>query len=189
MSFDEPRKIRDPRTLSALAHPVRMGILEALTVDGPLTATELGDRLDESPANCSWHLRKLSEHDFVEEAPGEGRKRPWRIKSHGMRWSSEDASGAELVAGYELEAMMAQRCLDRFLGSSGETDAKWRDSRSFAQTASYVTVEELKAMIDEVVAVIRRHEDRIEDASKRPEGAQLCEFVMLASRTDFGGAR
>ena len=51
--------------------------MELLTVSGPLTATELADRLDETPANCSWHLRKLAEHDFVEEAGGGiGRKRP-----------------------------------------------------------------------------------------------------------------
>ena len=35
-----------------------------------MTASQLADRLDESPANCSWHLRKLAEHDFIEEAEG-----------------------------------------------------------------------------------------------------------------------
>ena len=64
----EPRRLRDPRALTAVAHPVRMGILELLSVEGAMTATELADRLDESPANCSWHLRKLAEHDFIEEA-------------------------------------------------------------------------------------------------------------------------
>src|SRR4051794_21654441 len=73
------RRLHDARELMALAHPVRMGIIEHLSVSGPLTATELADRLDESPANCSWHLRKLAEHGFVEEAGGGiGRKRPWR---------------------------------------------------------------------------------------------------------------
>src|SRR4051794_10493834 len=73
------RRLSDPRELQALAHPVRLGIMELLTVSGPLTATELADRLDETPANCSWHLRKLAEHEFVEEAGGGiGRQRPWR---------------------------------------------------------------------------------------------------------------
>src|SRR4051794_34065627 len=73
------RRLSDPRELQALAHPVRLGIMELLTVAGPLTATELADRLDETPANCSWHLRKLAEHAFVEEAGGGiGRQRPWR---------------------------------------------------------------------------------------------------------------
>src|SRR6478672_6158684 len=115
MSFEDRRNVRDPRTLSALAHPVRLGILEALTIEGPLTATELGDRLGESPANCSWHLRKLAEHDFVEEAPGQGRKRPWQVRTVGLEWISEGTSPAEQRAGREFEAMIAQRSLDRYL--------------------------------------------------------------------------
>ena len=79
----EPRRLRDPRALTAVAHPVRMGIIELLTIEGAMTATELADRLDESPANCSWHLRKLAEHDFIEEAPGgTGRQRPWQMTQH-----------------------------------------------------------------------------------------------------------
>lgn len=62
------RQLTDPTDLRALAHPVRMSILEQLIVFGPLTASELATRIDESPANCSWHLRKLAEHGFVEEA-------------------------------------------------------------------------------------------------------------------------
>ncbi|MEO6512975.1 MAG: helix-turn-helix domain-containing protein, partial [Nocardioides sp.] len=77
------RRLNDVRELKALAHPVRMGIIEHLSVSGPLTATELADRMDETPANCSWHLRKLAEHGFVEEAEGgtagQGRKRPWQV--------------------------------------------------------------------------------------------------------------
>src|SRR4051794_23146766 len=69
------RRLSDPRELQALAHPVRIGIMELLTVSGPLTATELADMLDETPANCSWHLRKLAEHAFVDEA-GAGPRAP-----------------------------------------------------------------------------------------------------------------
>ena len=58
-----------------------------------MTATELADRLDESPANCSWHLRKLAEHGFIEEAAGgTGRQRPWQSGVSGMRWADDDDS-------------------------------------------------------------------------------------------------
>ena len=67
--------------------------MELLTVSGPLTATELADRLDETPANCSWHLRKLAEHDFVEEAGGGiGRQRPWQVRTVGLAWDEGDAT-------------------------------------------------------------------------------------------------
>ena len=56
-------------------------------MSGALTATQLADRLDETPANCSWHLRKLAEHAFVEEAGGGiGRQRPWQVRSVGLAW-------------------------------------------------------------------------------------------------------
>src|SRR5665811_909267 len=87
------RTLDDPRSLRAVAHPVRLGILEQLTIHGPMTATELADQLDETPSNCSWHLRKLAEHSFVEEAEGGvGRKRPWQIVSVGMQWGDVDES-------------------------------------------------------------------------------------------------
>ena len=93
------RRLQDPRELAALAHPVRLGIMELLTVSGPLTATELADRLDETPANCSWHLRKLAEHHFVEEAGGGiGRQRPWKVRSIGLAWDESDASPGQVRA-------------------------------------------------------------------------------------------
>ena len=115
----EPRRLKDPRELRAIAHPLRMSILEQLTVHGPLTATELSDRLGESPANCSWHLRKLAEHDFVEEAESAGgRRRPWQMSQIGMGWNTEDDTDAEtLVAGHALTRMWLERWMDRFLAA------------------------------------------------------------------------
>src|SRR5580692_2720183 len=82
----EVREISDARTLRALAHPVRIAIIEALSLDGPMTATEVGERIGESPTTCSFHLRQLSKYGFVEEAGGgKGRSRPWQVKSLGMR--------------------------------------------------------------------------------------------------------
>ena len=41
-----------------------------------MTASQAAARLDESPSNCSWHLRKLAEHGFVREARGGHRPQP-----------------------------------------------------------------------------------------------------------------
>ena len=101
------RRLKDARELSALAHPVRMGIIEHLSVSGPLTATELADRLDESPANCSWHLRKLAEHGFVEEAGGgTGRQRPWRVPGIGFTWDDPDAGPEQRRAAEALSEVV-----------------------------------------------------------------------------------
>ena len=101
MAFDGARELTDPRTMRALAHPVRLALLEALTHHGQLTATEAAEHVGESPSNCSFHLRQLAKYGFVEEAEGgTGRRRPWRAVTIGTRFTDvqEDTETA-LAAG------------------------------------------------------------------------------------------
>jgi DNA-binding transcriptional ArsR family regulator len=156
--------------------------MELLTVDGPLTATELADRLDETPANCSWHLRKLAEHHFVEEAGGGiGRQRPWRVRQVGLAWDDADATPGELRAGRALEEMLLQRQVTRFqqarahLHDDGERE--WAEASSSTQYASWLTAGELDALNVEIRAVLERYADRLTDPAKRPPGSRLCELV------------
>src|SRR6202046_5824535 len=88
----ELRKLTDARTMRALTHPVRVAMLEALTLGGAMTATELGEQIGESPTTCSFHLRQLAKYGWVEEAGGgKGRSRPWRLTSSGMQFRSAHA--------------------------------------------------------------------------------------------------
>jgi DNA-binding transcriptional ArsR family regulator len=176
------RRLSDPRELQALAHPVRLGIMELLTVDGPLTATELADRLDETPANCSWHLRKLAEHSFVEEAGGGiGRQRPWRVRSIGLAWDDVDATPGELRAGRALEEMLLQRQVTRFqqaraqLLDDGERD--WAEASNSTQFASWLTVDELDELNHEIRKLLERYAERLIAPDQRPAGSRLCELV------------
>ncbi len=176
------RRLQDPRELAALAHPVRLGIMELLTVSGPLTATELADRLDETPANCSWHLRKLAEHHFVEEAGGGiGRQRPWQVRSVGLAWDAADASPSEVRAGRALEQMLLERQVTRFHEARhrlhDDGDDAWGDAATSTQSASWLTLDELDELNGEVRAILERYTDRLTDSSKRPPGSRLCEFV------------
>jgi DNA-binding transcriptional ArsR family regulator len=176
------RRLQDPRELAALAHPVRLGIMELLTVSGPLTATELADRLDETPANCSWHLRKLAEHHFVEEAGGGiGRQRPWQVRSVGLAWDESDASPTEVRAGRALEQMLLERQVTRFHEARNrlhdDGDEAWGDAATSTQSASWLTLDELDELNSEVRAILERYSDRLTDSSKRPPGSRLCEFV------------
>ena len=50
-TWDEPLKLTDPKAMRALAHPVRMALLDLLGVAGTLTATQASEILGESPAN------------------------------------------------------------------------------------------------------------------------------------------
>ena len=176
------RRLSDPRELQALAHPVRLGIMELLTVSGPLTATELADRLDETPANCSWHLRKLAEHAFVEEAGGGiGRQRPWQVRSIGLAWDDVDATPGELRAGRALEELLLQRQVTRFQQARAQLlddgERAWAEAASSTQHASWLTTAELDSLNLEIRAVLERYADRLTDPALRPAGSRLCELV------------
>jgi DNA-binding transcriptional ArsR family regulator len=90
----------------ALAHPLRLDLLELLLVNGAMTASEAGRSLAESAANISWHLRKLPEHGFVRQnATGPGRARPWRIVAESLSWGddAEDSASSTALRDMALE--------------------------------------------------------------------------------------
>ncbi len=84
--------VTDPRTLRALAHPLRTGLLSLLRAEGPSTASRLGQRVGESSGTTSYHLRRLADLGFVEEVTGQGtaRERWWRAIHRSTRWRTED---------------------------------------------------------------------------------------------------
>src|SRR6202046_1160634 len=89
----ESMSITDPTVMRALAHPVRIALIELFGVHPTLTATQASEALGESPANCAFHLRTLAKYGFLEEAGGgRGRERPWKAseKAHRIRLPSSD---------------------------------------------------------------------------------------------------
>lgn len=181
MSYSS-RTLSDPRDLRAVAHPVRLGIMEQLIVRGAMTATELGERLDQSPANCSWHLRKLAEHGFVEEASGAvGRKRPWRAVDQGMSWSGDAGQSPEQVmAGEALSQILIEREVARFAESRarllGDT-RQWQDASTSSQSMVYLTARELDDLNQSIRALLMDKVDRFDRPELRPDGARLCAFM------------
>ena len=132
-----------PELLRALAHPVRIALIEELSIAGPMTATEVGERIGESPTTCSFHLRQLAKYGFVEEAGGgKGRARPWRMTSIGMSWgSAHDDPDAEIAAG-ALSRVIRERQLDRYrtwLQTKTAYPRRWREAAGDSEWAAYLT--------------------------------------------------
>ncbi len=108
-----PRQLKEAQELRALTHPVRLALLEVLSLEGPLTATEAGERIGESPTTCSFHLRQLAKYGFVEEAGGGGgRRRPWKLTRRGLSFSGE-GDAEQSIAAKELSNLLMQRWLVR----------------------------------------------------------------------------
>src|SRR6202020_2001511 len=79
---EDLRVITDATAMRAMAHPVRIALLDMFGLRETLTATQASEALGESPANCAFHLRTLAKYGFVKEAGGgRGRERPWALAS------------------------------------------------------------------------------------------------------------
>jgi DNA-binding transcriptional ArsR family regulator len=107
-----PRRqiVDDARAMRALAHPLRVALLEAMRRDGEITATRAAELLDESPGNMSWHLQTLAKYGFVEETGhGRGRARPWRLTSASHTFETGMADPERALAGEALERTFLER--------------------------------------------------------------------------------
>jgi DNA-binding transcriptional ArsR family regulator len=179
------RKLTDARTLRALTHPVRIALIEALLLGGALTATEVGERIGESPTTCSFHLRQLARYGFVEEAGGgKGRSRPWRLTSVGMQFATaHDDPETEMAAG-ALVRMLRERQFGRYLTwleTNKNFPPEWRDAAGSSESIIYLTPGELDELSEEVLAlVLPRFRERLTDPARRPPDAVPVEILMLA---------
>jgi hypothetical protein len=179
------REVGDVSALRALAHPVRIALIEALTLHGPMTATDVGLLIGESATTCSFHLRQLARYDFVEEAGGgKGRARPWRMSAIGMQSSADPDDPEAVLASRVLGQLFRERQLQRYrtwLETEGSYPETWRRSAWDVEFLLHVTHEELAALGDELTSLLMaRFGDRLSDETARPEGSAPVEMLAFA---------
>ncbi len=179
------RELTDARTLRALTHPVRIALIEALLLEGAMTATQVGERIDESPTTCSFHLRQLAKYGFVEEAGGgKGRSRPWRLTSVGMQSATAHDDPETEVAAAALVRMLRERQFGRYrtwLETNRTFPREWRDAAGSSESIIYLTAGELEELSQEVLALLLpRFRERLTDPARRPPDAVPVEILMLA---------
>ena len=166
--------ITDARAMRALAHPLRVVLLEAMRRDGEITASRAAELLDESPGNMSWHLQTLAKYGFVEETgEGRGRSRPWRLTSDSQRFETHRTDPEVAAAGEALERTFIDRVYEQlreWWSRRLTYPAKWRRAAFVTDSVSYVTAAELTEMMHEVRAIYTRYADRAAKEN-RPAGA------------------
>ena len=130
-------QISDPKAIRALAHPLRLDLLELLSAIGPSTAAHCGRVLQVPQANCSFHLRQLAKYGFVEDAgPGaDRRERTWRVPQ--ARPTLRIGAGGDAVR-RQLKRLVVERetqaILD-YVDRQGETAAGDSESADTADPA------------------------------------------------------
>ena len=194
--MDEKRtEITDLRVLAALAHPVRVQLLNYLLGTGQHTATQCAEVTEASPSACSYHLRHLERFGLVERADedvqgatgrADRRERRWRTSATGFAFGgtapSEDgpaehaARHALAVAGVDENARLAKR----YLAESDSLPAVWQNAAGFSSYGLRVTPEELEAIGSALDDVLRPYIGATRDHP--PDGAEAVHLTVQAFR-------
>jgi DNA-binding transcriptional ArsR family regulator len=181
----ERANINDPATMRALAHPVRLELLEYLSLsrDGA-TATECATVVGLTPSATSYHLRALAKVGMIQEAPGrgDGRERVWQATHRGFSIATDqDAGAADLAAEASMvEVFLARQNekVRRFFARQQGEPSDWHAVATVTDqvlVATAAELAELLARIDELVDPLRRiHRD------PPPEGTRSVTFQIRA---------
>ena len=154
-------RVSDPKALRALAHPLRLALLDRLMSFGEQTAAQCAEAVGSTASNCSYHLRALARvgsssraaRAIVVSVRG-GRRR---------RASSSVRLTASSPAAAERGALRWRSCRwpatrsspARRAGAISEQPAEWRAAEAFHSYALRLTAAELSQLVDEIDRLVR----------------------------------
>ncbi|MGX9884310.1 ArsR/SmtB family transcription factor [Streptomyces sp. NPDC002276] len=177
-------EISDPKTMRALAHPVRLAILERLQRHGPATASRLSPHVGATPSVTSWHLRHLAGFGLVRDAEGgtDRRERRWAVVARGFRFEmpedaddSEGWSAARVLTG-EMFARNADLPLRWLTETAPDLEPEWSRLAAANNTRIVVTAAELAALKDALEALIAPYV--IREPDRRPPDGRDVRLLM-----------
>jgi DNA-binding transcriptional ArsR family regulator len=143
-------------SLKALAHPLRVQLLDALSVYGQFTASGLAERLGESSGATSYHLRQLERHGFVREVEGKGtgRERWWERVPGGISLNTADVATSPAAKAASQSVMRQwERNRSALLADFQERGFDvlpryWIESSNISTANLRVTAEQLKELVE-----------------------------------------
>jgi DNA-binding transcriptional ArsR family regulator len=148
--------------LRALGNPTRLRILACLQVADDATATECAAQVGESASSCSYHLRTLARHGFVEQVPSaDRRERRWRRLVTSIDWDA----GAEKDEEYQAASALARAALlelsdetvRSYLEHERSFSAAWREAAAFLQTTLVASPAELEEVSHRIQALLAEY--------------------------------
>jgi DNA-binding transcriptional ArsR family regulator len=152
----------DAAQLRALAHPLRLQLLQVLHAEGPATASQLGRRLGESSGATSYHLRALHRAGMVEEAEQRNaRERWWQrtperlIIPNSVPPDASDAERAELEAAHaQIESILVDRdenALARWMEIRYDLPLEWQDAQWIGNLRMWATADDVQQFVAAVL--------------------------------------
>jgi DNA-binding transcriptional ArsR family regulator len=187
MSFTSSEsRLTSIAALRALGHPTRLRILAHLQLSGDATATECAGEVGESASSCSYHLRTLAQHGFVEQVPTEdGRERRW----HSTVASVDFEAGAERDEEFQAASSLARAALLElsdshvrdYLASERAFSPAWREAAAFLQTAVVASPAELDEITRRIQDVLAEYAPSAR--GRKPRGARVVHISVRAVPT------
>ncbi|MEE6256869.1 winged helix-turn-helix domain-containing protein [Plantactinospora sonchi] len=181
-------QLTDPRALRGYAHPLRLALVGLLRREGPLTATQAAERLNESVPSCSYHLRQLARYGLAERVAGaDERERPWRATASTTSWDDTSDDPEVRAATDQLNAVILEHYLQRaraHLALRAHEPQQWRALTGFGDTILYLTAEELAELTRRMETLLTEYDDRLTDPTKRPDGSRAIAVIQLVLPTE-----
>jgi len=173
------------KQMRALAHPLRMQVLGELRVGGPRTVGALAELFGEAPGTLSYHLGKLAEFGFVEEAPelaADRRERWWRSAHEATDISTPAADAPE--AERNASAAVRHQVIDLYAALLHHAvdvaqPREWEDAATSGDTIAHLTAAQLAEASAELQAVAAKWRDRGDRAAA---GAAPVQIIVHAFR-------
>jgi DNA-binding transcriptional ArsR family regulator len=178
-------RLSDPRALRALAHPLRLALLDRLMSFGQQTAAQCATALGSTASNCSYHLRALGRVGLVEPvASTDGRERPWRATATGLEFgpdvSSSPAGAAAALAVDDLALASDEELTRSARARHPDQPPDWQAAEAYHTYGLRVTASELRLLVEEIDRLVRPYIGATR--SGVPEDAAVAHLRLLAFR-------
>jgi DNA-binding transcriptional ArsR family regulator len=179
-------ELSDPKAIRALAHPLRLDLLQLLLASGPATAAQCGRVLGASQASCSFHLRQLAKYGFVEDTgPGSDRReRRWRVVVD-ERLSVRLGSGSDAVVRQQIEGIVVEHEMQAILDYSRRpegADPQWQHKAGIVAAMAVLSPDDAAAIKEKWIALLEPYIARARDAdAELQSGQRLVRCFMAAT--------
>ncbi|GAB3271626.1 helix-turn-helix domain-containing protein [Microbacterium sp. MEC084] len=172
--------------LRALAHPLRMRILDILSQNGPQTSSTLAELTGESSGSTSYHLRILARQDLIREIPerSTGRERWWERPHESLAFGDTEETrspagrAALQAATAEFHRRRAQELEEFFTSRIDREPEAWREV-----SASFTTTTRMNP--DQLAALGKQIEELVREAGARYRDQQGDDVRAVSIRADL----
>jgi hypothetical protein len=184
------RLLDDPRSMRALAHPLRLELQVIVGRAGRITTADAARQLGISHGLASHHLHQLAKYGFVEQVSGtDNRERPWQLVSTSTSYQGLEDKPGGAAAVQAFEQVAAERTIESFLDwqeRRANWSARWREHSGIGRNGIYLTEDELAGLVTDIENLMLRYiEERpIDDLESRPPGAVPVEITTFVIPRD-----